>query len=159
VFLPQIHLWQNNIHAFSDDVIFAKGKTGIFQIVVLIDTVQEARIREAELASAELEQLSNGLINTSETTYIVHKEKPSGSVPNNFVFAMSLSEYDRMGITPQLTGYTKDRIRQEFPWKKFVVVRPDRYTFGTAIAADGVQNIAKRAAGLIFGEKEVQSRL
>jgi hypothetical protein len=159
VFLPQIHLWQNNLHAFSDDVIFAKGKTGIFQIVVLTDTVQEARIREAEIASAELEQLSDGLINTSETTYIVHKEKPSGSLPKNFVFAMSLSEYDEMGITPQLTGYTKDRIQQEFPWKKFVVVRPDRYTFGTAIAADGVQDIARRASSLIFGEKGSQTKL
>ena len=147
------------MHAFSDDVIFAKGKTGIFQVVVLTDTLQEARIREAEIASAELEQLSNGLIHTSETTYIVHKEKPSGSVPKNFVFAMSLSEYDKMGITPQLTGYTKDRIQQEFPWKKFVVVRPDRYTFGTAIAADGVQDIARRALNLIFGEKESQSKL
>ena len=125
----------------------------------MTDTVREARIREAELASAELDQLSNGLINTSETTFIIHKEKPSGSEPDNFVFAMSLSEYHEMGLTPPLTGYTKDRIQKEFPWKRFLVVRPDRYTFGTAIAADGVQDIARRAASLIFGQENMKSRL
>ena len=147
------------MHAFSDDVIFAKGKTGIFQIVVLTDTVREARIREAELASAQLDQLSNGLINTSEATFIVHKEKPSKNIHDNFVFAMSLSEYDEMGLTPPLTGYTKDRIQKEFPWKKFVVARPDRYTFGTAIAADGLQDIARRAKSLIFGDEHLKSTL
>jgi len=30
-------------------------------------------------------------------------------------------------------------------------VRPDRYTFGTAIAMDGVQDIARRRREIIFG--------
>jgi hypothetical protein len=58
---------------------------------------------------------------------------------------MSAQEYHEMGFEPRMMGYSKDRIREEFPWKKFLVVRQDRYTFGTAIAVDGVQEIAQRA--------------
>jgi hypothetical protein len=49
-----------------------------------------------------------------------------------------------------LKGYNKNRIKAEFPWKRFLVVRPDRYTFGTAQTVDGVQDIARRAKALIL---------
>jgi hypothetical protein len=63
---------------------------------------------------------------------------------------MSGREYHEMGFEPQMKGYSKDRIREEFPWKKFLVVRQDRYTYGTAIAVDGVEEIARRAKELFL---------
>jgi hypothetical protein len=114
------------------------------QLIVLADTVQEARNTEAELLAAKLDKLSDGLILASETTYIVHRERVEKRL-TDFVSAMSAQEYHEMGFEPRMTGYSKDRIREEFPWKKFLVVRQDRYTFGTAIAVDGVQEIAQRA--------------
>jgi hypothetical protein len=153
VFIPQIHVWQNNSHTFSDDVIFAKEKSATFQLVVLIDTVEEARYVEEEVAGASVDQLSGGLFLASEATYIIHSEKPVDGVPVDYVFAMSQTEYDQMQIYPPLKGYNKERIRKEFPYKKFLVVRPDRYTFGTAIAVDGVQDIARRMRETILGHR------
>jgi len=153
VYIPQIHVWQNNVHRFSDDVIFAKEKKSIFQLVALTDSVSEARHVAQQLDHAELEQLSGGLFSSIDTTYIVHGTKDEAFVPDNFVFAMSEEEYDEIGGWPPLKGYDKNRIRKEFPWKKFLVVRPDRYTFGTAQAVDGVQDIARRAKALILDPK------
>ena len=154
VFIPQIHIWQGQEHRFSDDVIFEKGKRGIFQLVVLVDTAPEARFYEREVEGAELDTLSGGLICSAETTYIIHKERSLDNLPDNFVLAMSKNEYDEMGYTPPLREYDKERIKREFPWKRFLVVRPDRYTFGTAIAADGVQDIARRAKQMILEKKK-----
>jgi hypothetical protein len=153
VFIPQIHVWQNTLHVFSDDVVFAKDKTGTFQLIVLVDTLEEARRMEIDIASADIDSLSAGLFLASEATYIIHREKAVCGLPNNFVFGMSQTEYDEMGLSPPLQGYDKQRIRKEFPWKKFLVARPDRYTFGTAIALDGLQDIAKRAKQTILGSQ------
>jgi hypothetical protein len=94
--------------------------------------------------AAKIDKLSDGLILASETTYIVHRERVEKRL-TNFVSAMSASQYHEMGFEPRMKGYSRDRIREEFPWKKFLVVRQDRYTFGAAIAVDGVQEIARRA--------------
>jgi hypothetical protein len=139
------------MHLFSEDVIFDKEKKGTFQLIVLVDTAEEARRVEKAMASAGIDALSGGLFLSHEATYIIHNERAVDNMPNNFVFAMSQSEYDEMGLQPPLKGYDMERIRKEFPWKKFLVVRPDRYTFGTAIAMDGLQDIARRAKETIFG--------
>lgn len=152
VFIPQIHVWQNREHLFSDDVIFSKSKKGTFQLVVLVDTIAEARHIEQELVDAEIDRLSDGLFLASEATFIIHHQKQSDGSPNNYVFALSQHEYDEHGIWPPLKEYNKERIRKEFPWKKFLVARQDRYTFGTAIAIDGLQDIAERAVQTIFGK-------
>ena len=153
MFIPQIHLWQNKSHAFSDDVIFSKRKTATFQLVVLVDTIHEARNTEQAIKAAALDQLSNRLFLTSEATYIIHCEKSVHCMPEKFVFAMSQTECDEIQLSPPAIGYDKERIRNEFPYKRFLVMRLDRYTFGTAIAVDGVQDIARRATELIFGRK------
>jgi len=151
VFIPQIHVWQNGKHLFSDDVIFSKGKRGTFQLVVLVDTVVEARHIEQELVDAEIDRLSDGLFRASEATFIIHRQKQQEQgLPSKFIFALSQIEYDEQGFWPPLKAYNKERIRKEFPWKKFLVVRPDRYTFGTAIAIDGLQDIAERTVRTIF---------
>jgi len=152
VFIPQIHVLQNGNHIFADDVIFSTKKKGTFQLVVLVDTLAEARHIGQELVDAEIERLSNGLFLASEATFIIHKETQHEAVPrpSNFVLAMSQREYDEMGFWPPLKEYDKDRIRKEFPYKKFLMARQDRYTFGTAIAMDGLQDIAERAVHTIF---------
>jgi hypothetical protein len=150
VFIPQIHVWQNGNHVFSDDAIFSKNKRGTFQLVILVDTLAEARYIEPELIDAEIDRLSDGLFVASEATFIIHRDTQSDGLPSNFVFAMSQMEYDEMGFWPPLKEYNKNRIRKEFPYKKFLVVRQDRYTFGTAIAIDGLQDIAERAVHTIF---------
>ena len=115
-----------------------------------MDTLAEARHIEQELVDAEIDRLSDGIFLSSETTFIIHREKQTEGMKDNFIFAMSQNEYDEMGYWPPLKEYNKERIRKEFPFKKFLVVRPDRYTFGTAIAIDGLQDIAERVVQTIF---------
>lgn len=111
----------------------------------------EARHIEQELVDAEIDRLSDGLFRASEATFIIHRQKQQEQgLPSKFIFALSQIEYDEQGFWPPLKAYNKERIRKEFPWKKFLVVRPDRYTFGTAIAIDGLQDIAERTVRTIF---------
>jgi len=151
VFIPQIHIWHENSHMFSDDVIFAKRKKSLFQLVVLADSISEAQCLQKELTSSDFDTLSGDLISKDDVTYIIHETKKDVDVPNNFVFAMSVQEYDDIGGWPPLKGYDKNRIKIEFPWKKFLVVRSDRYTFGTAQTMDGLEDIARRANELLLG--------
>jgi hypothetical protein len=150
--IPQIIIRQKESQGFSDDIIFSKDKKGVFQLVVLVDTIREAEIIAIEIEKGGIASTSAGLILPSEATFIIHNPRPSSEIrQKNFVFAMSSDEYKENGFEPKLKGYDKERIKKEFPSKKFLVVRPDRYTFGTAIAIDGVQNIAKRAREMILG--------
>jgi hypothetical protein len=106
---------------------------------------------ERDVKVADISSLSNGLINPEEATYVIHHGESQKDVPKNYIFAMSQAEYDKAEFWPPLKGYNKERIRREFPWKKYLVVRPDRYTFGTAQTVDGLQEVARRAKEVLFG--------
>jgi hypothetical protein len=132
--------------AFTDDIIFAPGKKGLFQLVVLLDRVDQ--IRTAAKALHDVEKLSQGAIISSETTFAVHDTLaamestfalPSGS--GKVVRIATASEFaldERIcGGRPAPLYYDENRMMKEAKGMPFVILRQDRFIF--AACADKAQ--------------------
>jgi hypothetical protein len=131
---------------FTDDIIFAPGKKGLFQLVVLLDRMDQ--ITTAAKALHDVEKLSQGAIISSETTFAVHDTLaamestfalPSGS--GKVVRIATASEFaldERMcGGRPAPLYYDEYRMLKEAKGMSFVVLRQDRFIF--AACADKAQ--------------------
>lgn len=115
---------------FTDDVVFEKGKKGLFQLVVLLGD-------STELASAA--QGLSGLSNISElrideATYLIEATpagRPSKDLEiKNTYRIIHTDEKDPnlwQGL-PDPTGYDGKRMRREVKGR-YVIVRPDRFIF------------------------------
>lgn len=136
---------------FTDDIIFATGKQGIFQVIALVDTARDAQTAKHELLSVADEPL--GMIVPSEATIIMRNAEA-----RTHDTADSHSETTRLGASPTLVRlaapaefasrplcqnrpepirYDEVRIFDEVEHSRFVIVRPDMFTF--ACCADVLQ--------------------
>ena len=124
---------------FTDDLIFAAGKKGLFQLVVLTDHVED--ISSATNALANVDQLSGGHIHSEEVTYIVqdvnapcfdHAKASSGSncrVARLATAKEFAADTKLCGNRPAPKYYDEHRLKREVGAEKFVIVRPDRFVY------------------------------
>ena len=137
------------IPTFTDDTIFAPTKTGIFQIVALINSVDQVRSARADVARIQYPETLLTL-DPAEATYIVHGLVPSvhdasalldEDIPcENIIRVLGADEYTAAGRTetalekqfprPEPLYYDPNRIRKDLGHDKiYVIVRWDRFVF------------------------------
>ncbi|KAL3466435.1 hypothetical protein BJX64DRAFT_302165 [Aspergillus heterothallicus] len=139
---------------FSDDVLFAEGKQGIFQVLVLAKDMHEvAEVRRAlRLGDGggddKVSEWSAGYAVSSEVTFLIHDfrwrldvadrtETETGSDDeenlSNVVRIASAEEFAQsplcVGRPPPLY-YDAFLLQKEVGRRRFVVVRPDRFIVG-----------------------------
>ena len=122
---------------YSDDVLFAPAKQGLFQLLVLADSVAEVSDLETillsiEAVSADIRRLID------EATYVVHDTSSSlpPLLPENparqLVRIATVDEFRQSrlstGRSPQ-NGYDESALKTAVKGKRFVIVRPDRFVF------------------------------
>ncbi|RDW75503.1 hypothetical protein BP6252_06645 [Coleophoma cylindrospora] len=121
---------------FTDDFVFAPRKTGLFQIVVLLDGIAE--LTWAYNSLAEVDTLSHGEVKTAEATYIIHDlTSGSNSLPENIedsviriATAAEFAQDSRLcGGRPPPKHYDAFGLRKAFKRKNFVILRPDRFVY------------------------------
>ena len=138
---------------FTDDLIFARHKKGIFQVVALLDWVEEVPRAAADLEDAQ--NLSKGLVLPGDATYII--QDPSATTTGT---SQELSEYtiariatgDEFAADEKLCGqrpvpmyYDMYRMGLEVKWRRYVILRRDQFVF--AACSNGVE--LKRALASI----------
>ncbi len=120
---------------FTDDVIFSKGKTGLFQLVVLLANVTQ--INEAVEDLAALEEKGQIELKVDEATFLVDdgshlvddRDKQGSTVENiHTIIRSKTSDSSVWNGLPDPIGYDGSRMRREVKGK-YVIVRPDRFIY------------------------------
>lgn len=148
---------------FTDDVIFAEDKQGLLQLVVLVDSAEEALQARADLD--DVDRLSDGDLLGGETTFIIqslspasttnHNNKPQASealtdvyrIASGTVFAASKLNNGR----PAPRYYDPYRLKKETDGKKFVILRPDRFVFAVCADKEELNRAAGQVARILEG--------
>ena len=154
-YLPQIHAWQAGKHVMTDDVLFPRvAFSPPFKLLVLADSVSEALGIESKLSSAEITNGAQGLLDYNRAVYLIHGNSESADkLRKNHLLAMTAKSYKESGFKPDLPGYNSNRIRDEVKAATFVVVREDRFVFGTCSSISDLQCISKNVAEAFFVHK------
>ena len=150
---------------FTDDSIFSKEKKGVFQIVVILDSVDQLPAARSELAGV-VPPDSVTQLDPSEATFIFHNQRSSisenlaalGSKPQrkNLVRVLGAEEYTAAGVSSDAEGskfarpppifYDPNRIRRDLGYeKRYIIVRYDRFVFASCKNIQELQD----AVGLI----------
>jgi len=149
----------------TDDVVFASSKTGLFQLVAVLDTPEALDGTMEELESAK--ELLSDEIRVDEATYIITQphqmiiEVPDRqSTRENVVRVLSLDEFTphMLGNYPELKGYDSELLRREISGK-YVILRPDRFMFAECVGIGELVEASKRLGETLSGVENIRSRL
>ena len=146
---------------FTDDIIFNPGKKGLFQLVVLVDKVQE--LEAAAQALRNVQRLSQDTLISSEATFIVHdsfaRVESTSTWPScngRVVRIASGSEFaadERLcGGRPEPIYYDPYRIKKEVRGRSFIILRPDRFVFAACADEAQLEIAASRISSVLMGE-------
>ncbi|KAJ5379427.1 hypothetical protein N7509_012546 [Penicillium cosmopolitanum] len=126
----------DNLVRFTDDVIFSKKKTKLFQIVVLLDKPCQAIATIQEMGG--IDAFSDGHLSAKEATLLVqaktyHPNDDSISFDSLSLFrtatAKEFEESDLCVGRPKPQGYNDTQIWNVMRGKRFVIVRHDRCVY------------------------------
>lgn len=158
--LPQVYVWDfksAKVH-FSDDLVFARNKTGLLQLILLPDSVAEAR----QLAQTLSGLPSNKLLNVPEATILIQDltaEIPGEQLSDvGKVYNIArLASGEEFAADPMLCFnrpvpkyYEPRRIAQEFRGMKFMVVRHDRFVYAACRTSDELATVLDGLQGTLL---------
>ncbi|KAF1931940.1 putative monooxygenase [Didymella exigua CBS 183.55] len=134
---------------FTDDVIFAPGKKGFFQMVVFLNSVSD--LQKAQKTMEGLEDAWEGVLRLDEATYLVgDTDHPPASIQGTNIYRLATGQ--EFAAHPVLCAgrpdpqyYDPSRIMRDSRNKQFVILRPDRFVFA---ACDNRSELREAAAGL-----------
>lgn len=149
---------------FTDDVIFARPKTCLFQLVVLLDSPEDFDGTLEELQNAK-HQLSNEL-QLDEATCIITQplqrslgESNRGWLSEGAVRVLFKDEFtpDILDDFPGSEGYDGHVLRSEIKGK-YVVLRPDRFIFADCIGIKELGEASKALTEMLHGQDGAPSK-
>lgn len=121
---------------FTDDVIFSKEKTKLFQIVVLLDKPNQATAAIQEMGGVD--GLSDGHLSTQEATLLVQtgdclpNDESTGFASLSLFRTATAEEFKQSDLCvgrPEPHGYNDCQIWNVMKGKRFVIVRHDRFVY------------------------------
>lgn len=138
---------------FTDDLIYSMDKTGLMQIVVLLDNVDG--ITEAIYALKNIDKVSNGSILASEATFIIHdfnakieKDCIHFTSPERLVRIATRDEFGADPILcrnrPQPLYYDAFRMKRDLKGATYVILRPDRFVFAACYTKEELAKAAEQ---------------
>lgn len=138
---------------FTDDVIFSKEKTKLFQLVVLLGVPTQARAAMQELDG--IDGLSDGHLSVKETTMLVQAEKCFPEGDGSRLDGVSLfrtataNEFKQSDLCvgrPDPRGYNDSQIWGIMKGMRFVIVRHDRFVYAACATRAELVEAAKSLA-------------
>jgi hypothetical protein len=146
---------------FTDDIIFASSKRGLFQVVLLLKSLSDLARFRAMLNSAA-EALSSSSLLVEEATYILldTREQPAGSntaASEETIYRLSTG--DEFAADTSLSArrpppkyYNPIRLSSEVQDKSIVILRPDRFIFTAVNSLEDLHQAAKSLYKLYIGK-------
>ncbi|KAH7231993.1 hypothetical protein B0J15DRAFT_517711 [Fusarium solani] len=144
---------ENGRVQFTGDVIFAPEKKNMFQVVVLLDGLDQVPNAQAQLDG--LGSICSHL-STEEATYFIQrktlsantvtKEVQSGAGVFRTASAIEFSESDLSAGRPEAEGYREDDMWRAVKHKTFAIVRLDRFVFAACNGRTELEMAARKMA-------------
>ena len=154
---------------FTDDGIFAKSKSGIFQVVVLVDSLKELQSACQQIENISAKHGMGQLVDLTEATYIVHNQgrqvpKASPIETRNVLRVIDAEEYKAAGETEEALAkkfprpaplyYDPQRIRKDLGANAlYVIVRWDRIVFASCKDLRGLIDALSMVNSVLAGQK------
>lgn len=143
---------------FTDELIYSADKTGLIQVVVLLNNVDG--ITEAMHALEGIDKLSNGSVLASEATLITHDfnaqiEKDSNHLtsPERLVRIATGDEFGADPVLcrnrPQPRYYDAFRMKRDLKRPRYVILRPDRFVFAAYYTAEELAEAAEHVPKVV----------
>lgn len=149
--LPQVYAWdfKSSRVTFSDDLIFSPDKKGLFQLLLLPDSAEEAKQLVQELRDGPRQKLvvaeATILIQNSDVDPSQVQLEPDmvvARVATGEEFACTSLCYNR----PAPQYYDLCRISKEFKGTMSLVVRPDRFVYAACRSCKDLTGVLDRLA-------------
>ncbi|KFY79038.1 hypothetical protein V499_01921 [Pseudogymnoascus sp. VKM F-103] len=157
------------IPMFTDDAVFKAEKNGCFQIVALLDSLQQLPVALEEVKSVTT-QIGNGdILDSMETTYLIQNQRGSAAGPasahldllqdtSTCVRIIDAEEYTAAGAgttgftRPNPLYYDANRIRKDLGANaRYIIVRWDRMVFAACKDAAELQKAICLVDGCLNG--------
>jgi len=131
---------------FTDDVIFAKGKKGMFKVLVLLKSLSE--LMSCKDALKGVDELAGGFLFEKEATFLLQDSgvRSAGTVIGDHVYRLATGEEFAADKNlcegrpaPQL--YDMYQIGKDLGGMTFVIVRPDRFVYAACQTAEDLHVI------------------
>lgn len=120
---------------FTDDVIFSSRKRGIFQVVVLLDSMEDLKELREFLAAVD-SGLERVLVPDEATFILLETTSPAmrSTTEDRDIFRLATgtefgADEPLCRGRPQPQNYDPFRLLKEVGGKTFVILRPDRFVF------------------------------
>jgi 2-polyprenyl-6-methoxyphenol hydroxylase-like FAD-dependent oxidoreductase len=134
---------------FSDDIIFASSKKGLFQLVVLLHSFTD--FPDAFKSTMDIGTVSGNILRADEAMFIVQQiSGPSNSEgESNRVYRLATAEEfsqdkELCGGRPPAQFYDPFRMTKEVEGRPFVILRPDRFVFAATHSQKDLFDAAKQ---------------
>ncbi|KAL1962416.1 hypothetical protein VTN77DRAFT_9687 [Rasamsonia byssochlamydoides] len=147
--------------SFTDDLIWAKDKSGLFRLVVLLQNVQD--LKSSLAAVQDIDRASGGHIQQNGIT-IIREDLSASASPvvleskkrwqRSIYRVASGEEFSRSRLChhrPEPKGYDPYRLSKEVQKKRFIFLRPDRFVFAACDSKEEVDRAAARIAEFLEG--------
>ncbi|KAJ9634125.1 hypothetical protein H2204_006456 [Knufia peltigerae] len=163
---------------FTDNVIFRPESTSFLRLLVLVDDLDQLESTRNELNRSKIEQLSNNEVKMEEVCYLIMSPgvgvgdgvdaRADVKVSSNNATAVESTniqtqkrvyrvatgeEFEASGLCdnrPPPVGYDMFRIKTDLEGAKYVLVRPDRFTFAACHSVQELAEACKRIEGVFF---------
>lgn len=149
---------------FTDDVIFASNKTGLFRLLVLVNTPEDYEGAVEELHNAK-DELSDELP-LNEATYIITERQTNivdsvGKAPKEDIFRVFFQDEFTSEILkgyPSQKGYDGHVLRRELKGK-YALLRPDRFIFADCTGLEDLVEASKALNQMLRGGEVISPKL
>lgn len=150
--LPQVYVFNFRTEGveFTDDLIFSPNKKGIFQLLILPNTVDE--VEGLTRGLEKITDISGGLLLSEEASIIIQSTKVSSSVrgTSNQQQLSRLASGDEFATSilcknrQPPVGYDELRLQKEVGGKKYIILRPDRFVYAACDTGRDLQKAVVR---------------
>lgn len=155
--LPQVYAYNFKTRKvnFTDDLIFATKKTGLFQLLILPNRVED--IDSLIKGLEDIDQVSGKLLSSAEATIVVQSSK-SSSTPTVFprqdvTRIATADEFAADEVLcknrPAPVGYDELRLQKEVKGKKYIILRQDRFVFAACDTLAELKDAASRLESVL----------
>jgi hypothetical protein len=161
--LPQSYVWdlRTNDLTFSDDLLFARGKTSLFQLLILPDSAAEASKLVAEVMTLS----TSNLFSASEATIILQSLAKPTNLQNatslgvaHIAYLAAAEDFAKHSLCknrPPPSHYDPFRMRQDVGTVRYVVVRPDRFVYAACKRMEELAAVLKVMDIVVLPKKQV----